>query len=357
MRWVWLEMRCENCNNNFKNLSSVLRLCPDCIKGDFDKLKPKIDEVHIKSRSEFNLPPFPPRDKEGVRCSLCANECQIKEGEFGYCKLRKNENGSLIHLGGTKEIGLLEWYYDPLPTNCVACWVCNGNKEIGYNNLAVFYTSCTFNCLFCQNWHYRKMAGHRMSARELAELVNDKTACICYFGGDPAPQMIHSISSAKIVHKANKKIRICWETNGSMNKELLKEAANLSLESNGCIKFDLKAYNENLHYALCGTSNKRTLENFNFLSTLIKKRPSPPFLVASTLLVPGYVGVSEVRDIASFIATCNPDIPYSLLAFYPHFYMNDLPTTSRKEAEDSLKTSFNAGLKKVKIGNIHLLRT
>jgi pyruvate formate lyase activating enzyme len=84
-------------------------------------------------------------------------------------------------------------------------------------------------------------------------------------------------------------LRICWETNGSMHPALLRQAAELSFNSGGCIKFDLKAWSEELHTSLCGVSNKRTLENFTLLAEYVKKRPSPSFLVASTLLIPGYI--------------------------------------------------------------------
>jgi pyruvate formate lyase activating enzyme len=131
--------------------------------------------------------------------------------------------------------------------------------------------------------------------------------------------------------------------------------AGLSLKSGGCIKFDLKAYNENLNIALCGITNKRTLENFKFLVEFIKERPKPPFLIASTLLVPGYIDKEEVSLIAKFIANLNPDIPYSLLAFYPCFYLNDLPTTSRRHAFECKEVAESFGLKNVRIGNLHLL--
>ena len=64
----------------------------------------------------------------------------------------------------------------------------------------------------------------------------------------------------------------------------------------------------------------------------------------------------EVGRIASFIASLNPDIPYSLLAFHPQFFMSDLPTTSRLQAEECLEAAKGAGLGCVRIGNAHLLR-
>ncbi|NVL93246.1 MAG: radical SAM protein, partial [Desulfobacterales bacterium] len=122
-----------------------------------------------------------------------------------------------------------------------------------------------------------------------------------------------------------------------------------------CIKFDLKAWQEGLHLALCGVSNKRTLDNFRLVAHSIKKRPEVPLLVASTLLVPGYIDGEEVYRIASFISGCSPDIPYSLLGFYPHFLMKDLPRTTRLQAEECLQAAREAGLTRVRIGNVHLL--
>lgn len=151
-------------------------------------------------------------------------------------------------------------------------------------------------------------------------------------------------------------MRICWETNGSMQEGLLDEMAEIALDSGGCIKFDLKAWNEDLHIVLTGVSNKRTLKNFQRAGGKIQLRPSPPLLIASTLLVPGYIDEEEVRQISRFIYSLYPDIPYSLLAFHPHFYMSDLPLTSKSFAHSCLEIAREEGLKNVRLGNIHLLQ-
>jgi pyruvate formate lyase activating enzyme len=140
-----------------------------------------------------------------------------------------------------------------------------------------------------------------------------------------------------------------------MHPALLRQVAELSFDSGGCIKFDLKAWSEELHTALCGVSNKRTLENFSLLADYVEKRPSPPFLVASTLLIPGYIDRTEISEIAKFISSLSTNIPYSLLAFHPQFMMRDLPPTSRKHAEECLAEARAQGLKHVRLGNIHLL--
>jgi pyruvate formate lyase activating enzyme len=196
-----------------------------------------------------------------------------------------------------------------------------------------------------------------VDAFDLVQAVDDRTACICYFGGDPSPQMPHAIRASRLALERNKGriLRICWESNGSMHPALLRQAAEFSLNSGGCIKFDLKAWSEDLHIALCGVSNKRTLENFKMLTKYVDRRPSPPFLIASTLLVPGYIDKKEVSYIAAFIASFNPDIPYALLAFHSQFMMNDLPPTSRRHAIECLEAARVQGLTNVRLGNIHLL--
>jgi len=365
------DCRCRYCERESVFISKSLGLCLECIRQNFTKVCMDIQEAHHRARQPFNLPSQSPKSEAGIACHLCVNECQLLEGERSYCGLRVMEKGKLS--GATVEKGNVSWYYDPLPTNCVADWVCPGGTgagypdyaycagpEYGYKNLAVFYQACSFDCLFCQNWHYRLVARHQdwVSALELAEAVDERTSCVCYFGGDPTPQLPHALRTSRLALERNKGriLRICWETNGSMHPALLKQAAELSLVSGGCIKFDLKAWNNELHVALCGVSNQRTLENFRFLASYIKKRPQLPFLVASTLLIPGYVDKEEVFKIASFVASLAPDIPYALLAFHPDFLMRDLPTTSLRHAEECLEAARKAGLLRVRIGNVHLLR-
>jgi len=284
---------------------------------------------------------------------MCANNCKIGVGEKGFCGLVFNVDGRLARRGGTLDKGILQWYYDPLPTNCVAWWFCPGctgagypkyayrrGAEKGYSNLAVFYGACSMDCLYCQNWHYRNLAAKLepvMSAESLAAKADAHVSCICFFGGDPSVQMPHALKTSQLaLEKAEKEkriFRVCWETNGYWKKEFSLKAAELSSVSGGIIKFDLKAWDENLNKALSGVSNVPTLRSFNMIGEkFFKKRSDVPILTASTLLIPGYVDAEEVRSLASFIAEVDSRIPYTLLAFYPQYVMTDLPTTSRELA-------------------------
>lgn len=362
--------QCKICNAISNSISKELGICLTCIREKPEDALPFAMQAHKMSRSAFGLPENPPRDPQGLPCKICINECRIPENGTGYCGLRKNEGGRLR--GVSPEEGKLSWYHDHLPTNCVADWVCPGGTgagypeyaytsgpEKGYKNLAVFFHACSFNCLYCQNWHFRKetLRPQTTSVEKLVSDVDERTSCICYFGGDPTPQLPFALKASRLALEKNRGriLRICWETNGSMNRGLLDEIIDLSLNSGGCIKFDLKAWNENLHLALTGVTNKRTLENFSRAGEKIKVRPIPSLLLANTLLVPGYIDETEIRSIARFIASINPGIPYSLLAFYPHFYMSDMPLTTKTLAMRCLRAAQEEGVKNVRLGNVHLL--
>lgn len=331
---------CKLCGLESPFVANFLSLCSKCIKEKFEKALPYIENAHKLSRLKFGLPQYPPKEKGGKHCKICINQCIVKENSIGFC--------------GSLPLGSLDWYYDPLPTNCVADKVCDGSKKIGMKNLAVFYRSCSFNCLFCQNWHFKEKKKNIMKAEALAELADEKTYCVCYFGGDPTPQIAHSIKASKIMAKKGK--TICWETNGSMNRNVLKTMAELSFSTNGWIKFDIKAWDERLHIALCGVSNKWTIENFSYLFSVMKNMGINKGIIASTLLIPGYIDENEVYKIAEFISSLDKNIPYVLLGYAPHFFLSDLPYSSRALGFKCKTAALSAGLSNVFLGNLFLMQ-
>ncbi|MEM1573880.1 MAG: radical SAM protein [Candidatus Methanomethylicaceae archaeon] len=367
--------KCVLCENSHPTISNFLSICLNCIRKKPEEALRIAQEKRKFIRSKIGLPPSPVRNPNGIKCNGCANKCSLGENEIGFCGLVKNINGNLFRLGGTPDKGILEWYYDPLPTNCVASWFCPGctgrgypkysyspGPEVFHENLAVFYGSCSYDCLFCQNWHYKKLTlslKNFISAKELAMKADKKSvSCICYFGGDPSSQMPHCLETSRIslerARELNRILRICWETNGNISEEYIPIMGKYALESGGNIKFDIKSWDENLNIILCGTSNKPSLNNLKILGRLYEKRPEVPLLSVSTLLIPGYIDVEEIKGIAEFISSINPNIPYTLLGFYGCYLMEDLPRTSKTLAfkcrEIALKYVNN-----VSIGNIWLL--
>lgn len=196
---------------------------------------------------------------------------------------------------------------------------------------------------------------------DLVSAVNERTTCVCFFGGDPGPQVIHALMAARsMVRRAEeiglKVFRVCWETNGLMSPGIVNEVVELSLSTGGVVKVDVKAWSPEVYYALTGNYGRDVFKTVERIAERFSERPKPPLLVISTLLVPGYVDEVEVEGIAKFIAELNKDIPFRLLAFHPDYAMSDLPPTSRSHARVAYSIALRHGLTNVSIGNWWLLR-
>ncbi len=364
---------CRICLNESPLISEALGFCVSCLRLKPDETSVMASAAHSKARRGFGLPSTPPKSEHGIPCKVCALECKIGENEVGYCGLRRNVEGRLVSLVDA-ENALLHYYTDPQITNCCAAWfcpagtgagypryACRNGPEYGYENLALFFYGCNFDCLFCQNISHKNLGqAQRTGVKELVDAteLNDRISCWCFFGGSPEPQLPFAINASRKMLEAipsSRILRICFEWNGCGNRRLVERAGELALNSGGNIKFDLKAHDPNLSIALSGVENAAAFSNFEFVyDEFYEKRTDLPILTATTLLVPGYVDAIEVERIAAFISGLDDEIPYSLLVFHPHHLMRDLPVTPMQQIRDSYRAA-KKHLSKVNVGNLPLL--
>ena len=370
--------KCRICGKESVTISSYLGVCVSCLRKYGEEALKIALESHYRFRDRIGLPRQPPRTRNGLKCKFCGNECSLGNGERGFCGIIVNRNGKLMPITNdwSKAVGL--YYLDPHPTNCVAGPVCPANTsrgypkytktkgiEYGYSNLAVFYGGCNFDCLFCQNYDHKSMSVRGkplMSIEELLyEAMKPEVSCVCFFGGDPGPFIVHALTFSRKLMKLSRERnvikRICWETNGFENPSLMREMAKISMESGGIVKIDFKAWTPEVYKALVGVdASRRVRENVKLVAKMFDERLEPPLLVVSILLVPGYVDVDEVRSIGEYVASLNPKIPVVLLAFSPQHLLSDLPPTSRNHAYEAYRVLRDEiGLKEVYLGNVWLL--
>jgi pyruvate formate lyase activating enzyme len=373
---------CEFCGEKNRLISQTLKICRDCILNkDWDKVKSHLSSVHGRVREQAGLPAIPPKCSESelkFQCNLCVNECQLSEQTTSYCGLRniqKDKDGTLPIPNKTE--GYLHGYLDSNPTNCCNAWFCPAGTEYGfpeYSNYqgpefgtysyAAFLYGCSFDCLFCQNASHKIISKRNLIyAEDVADEIanNERITCICYFGGTPEPQLPFTLNLSnlilkKIKNQEKRKFRVCWEWNGSGNRDLVEDCMKIAIETGGNIKFDLKAFHEKLNYALCGNSNKRTFSNFKFLAEKYfgTREKEMPELSGCTLLVPGYTIDKDVEKIAQFISSIDKNIPYSLLVFHPDYQMRDLGITPNEQAMRCVEIAKNY-LNNVHLGNKFLL--
>lgn len=353
--------RCQLCGEK-EAVAKALGVCAACLRRGAPGSLALAHEAHTRVRRRLGLPPAIPSSEATAACTLCANACRPEDGEPGVCGARMASGRSVRPRVGTASAAAVSFWHDALPTNCSASLVCAGSRDSarGGRNLAVGYHGCSFDCLYCQSWEARTIEGApRHSAAEVAAAVDEEVRCVCFFGGDPTPQIGHALATARLAlrqaRREGRTLRLCFETNGSMGRPQLDAMIDLSLESGGCIKFDLKAFDPLVHLALTGSDNARTLEGFAHLASRRRERPDPPLAIAATPLVPGYVDSREVRALARFVASLGKDVPYLLLGFFPCFELADLNPTSRRQARRCVRAARAAGLERVFLTNRHVL--
>ena len=350
-------MLCPNHEQEERIISQSIGFCSECVRND---VQSNAQQTHETLRMRDGLVPVVPSNGT-ISCSECGNHCKMNEGDLGFCNIRIATSSEVVDRYPGQAV--VSWYFDPLPTNCVADWVCpvTTEQELGIGqkrlkNLAVFYGSCNSDCLFCQNASYRTMMAKGkplLTPQELANAADDYTACVCYLGGDPACNPEHSLKTSELLNE-KRQVRVCYETNGNISKKWLNRISGIITDTGGTFKFDIKAVSPELYRSLTGISNSTMLKNFKELSSMKSDRKGE-FLVASILLVPGYVDLLEVKKICRFIVDNDPTIPTALLGFSPHHAMSDLPRTSKAHAKASLDIAKDEGLTNVRIGNAGLL--
>jgi pyruvate formate lyase activating enzyme len=114
------------------------------------------------------------------------------------------------------------------------------------------------------------------------------------------------------------------------------------------INVDLKAFTEEFYRETCGGRLKPVLRNIEYMV-----QETDIWVEVTTLVVPGMNDSSaELRDIAQFLASVSPDIPWHLSAFHPDYEVRDRSATPRETLERAHVTGVEAGLNYVYVGNL-----
>lgn len=309
--------KCRLCGAESTRISAELGVCLSCIREQPAPSLRLTNGAHARMREANGLPVQPP-DDGSVHCTVCANDCAIGYGEVGYCGLRENVGDLLI-----ERQGIVRTRYVAAQEECLGASTCTGD---GYT-LAVFVYGCTFDCLSCPHPEHRNIGEVKRLGIPTLQQLAQQASCIRFYGGAPEPQLPFLLEATERILQTTA-TRICWELNGSAAPDLTRRAAHHAAATDGAVTVKIMARDASLHRALTGQSNRRTLAAFKMLSDDF----DTDVLAAATPLVPGYVDAAEVEAIASFIASCSPDIPYILLPVQPGPATDNLPATSHEQA-------------------------
>jgi pyruvate-formate lyase-activating enzyme len=166
---------------------------------------------------------------------------------------------------------------------------------------------------------------------------------VAFTGGDIVCRADFYAQATQQMKAAAPDLWVLLETNGygltPANLDLLA-AAGLD-----AFWLDIKAHDAGLYHRLCDTDNATVLA----APAEILERGM--VLEVLTVLIPGWVETDEIRAIARLLAALDPTIPYTLLAFFPAYQLQHVPTPTMTQMLLAYQAAHKAGLLNVKLGN------
>jgi len=281
------------------------------------------------------------RENSTVVCHLCAHRCTIHDGKRGICGVRLNQSGTLYSLVYDKVVST---HVDPV------------EKKPFYHILpasisfSIATVGCNFHCFHCQNHnisqipreHPGMIPGSQVTPDEIVSAaIRNNCDSIAYTYTEPTIFFELAYDTAKIAHA--KGLKNLFVTNGYMAQEALKmiqpylDGANV----------DLKGFDDAKYRKVCGAKVEPVKE------TIARMREMDIWVEVTTLIIPTHNDSdTELQQIATWIHSVDPGIPWHLSAFYPQYRTTHLPPTSTSTIFRAVEFGKEVGLRYVYSGNI-----
>ena len=275
-----------------------------------------------------------------VHCFLCAHHCRIGPGGVGTCGVRENREGVLYTLVYGCPISTA---VDPIEKKPLFHFL------PGTSTYSLATVGCNFACTFCQNADISQMpadqgriVGRPMSAEQVvAGALAAGCRSVSYTYTEPTIFYEYARDCARLATEAG--LKNVFVTNGFMTRQMLADidgdlhAANV----------DLKSFSDDFYRSLAGARLKPVLDSIRRLHEM------GVWTEVTTLLIPGRNdGDDELRDLASFLVSVSPDIPWHVSRFHPMYRLLDAPPTPVETVEKAVRIGREAGLRYVYGGNV-----
>ena len=274
-----------------------------------------------------------------VRCYACAHECKISPGGRGICQVRYNADGKLF----------VPWGYvsglqcDPVEKKPFF------HVHPGTDALTFGMLGCDMHCSYCQNWLSSQTLRDAAAGHDPVELTPQimintaKRLGACSVASSYNEPLITSEWAVEIFKEARQEDLTClYISNGNATREVLEY---IRPYVDG-YKIDLKSMRDKPYRQLGAVRD-------DILAGIRMVHEMGFWLEIVTLVVPGFNdSAEELRDIAQFLVSLSPDIPWHVTAFHPDYKMQDMPYTSVQNLLRAVEIGEAAGLNYVYAGNL-----
>ena len=276
----------------------------------------------VDAFDSIDLPPKPPYSLLDLKtdiarriltsCKLCERRCSVNraKGELGACRVAKNPRVStyFIHMGEEAPIS-------PSGT--------------------IFFSSCNFRCVFCQNWDISQnpKSGRLVNPLELANMFvtlrKEGARNINLVGGEPTPNIPAILEALRLT---GTNVPIIWNSNMYLTPESMKLLI-------GLIDLwlpDFKYWDEEHALKLSGISNYTRVIRRN-LKMAYDARGE---MIIRHLVLPNHIECCT-KPILRWISDSLPKALVNVMAQYrPEYKALTYPEISRRPSSEEMKEAY-----------------
>jgi pyruvate formate lyase activating enzyme len=276
---------------------------------------------------------------KGIRCLVCPNECDIKEGETGDCHNHLSKNGKLysIAYGNPCAINI-----DPIEKKPLLHFL-PGSKAF-----SIATAGCNFACLNCQNWTISQKSPTETENYDLLpdkvieSCIKNKCESIAYTYSEPITFYEYMYDTSILARQVG--IKNVMVTAGYINKEPLLKLCKVIDTAN----VDLKSFSEEIYLKL----NAGKLQPI--LDTLTTMKKEGVWLEITNLVIPSWTDdLDMIKRMCGWLAQNRlTENPLHFSRFQPLYKLTQLPPTPVAILKSAREIALHEGLKHVYIGNI-----
>ncbi len=276
-----------------------------------------------------------------IKCTACSRYCLLKDGQTGFCGIRKNIGGRLYLLSYGKAAALA---VDPIEKKPLY------HYSPGARVLSLSTSGCNWSCRYCQNYDIsqrREITGENLSPEEVVELaMRSGSDGISYTYNEPTifAEYAHDIGMLAKEYD----LFSTYVSNGYESPEATKylkeflDAISIDFKGNGNDAFGRK-YIGIVSYS-------------PVFETLKRMKQEGIYTEITDLVVPAKGlgdNIEDARNLALWIRdNLGPDTPLHFTRFHPDYLMRDLPMTPVETLERHHAVAKEVGLRFVYIGNV-----
>lgn len=278
-------------------------------------------------------------DRNRIRCYACGHCCPIPEGQPGVCKVRFNRGGKLYvpwgYVGGVQ--------CDPIEKKPFF-HVRPGALAFSFGMLG-----CDLHCGYCQNWvtsqairdSHAVAPPKRATPEQLVQLAVEWGAeAMVSTYNEPLITAEWAVAVFKEARAAD--LLTGFVSNGNATPQVLEYIRPWV----DLYKVDLKSFDDR-HYRQLGGRLQPILDSLRRIHKM------GFWLEVVTLVVPGFNDSDdELRQLAEFLVSISPDIPWHVTAFHKDYKMTDPENTSAATLIRATEVGRRAGLHYVYAGNL-----